>query len=66
MKIKDRYKNPYLLAELFHNIYEELAPQFGYKTKEETKIFSEHTPNGKLMIETCHKVLKEIKDKSQA
>jgi hypothetical protein len=60
MKINDRYKNPYLLAELFHNTYESLAPKYGYETKEETKEFSEHTPNGKLMIETCHQILKEI------
>jgi len=61
MKINDKYKNPYLLAELFHNIYEKLAPEYGYKTNVATRRFDERTPNGKLMIATCFEVLQTIK-----
>jgi len=61
MKINNRYKNPYLLAELFHDIYEKLAPEYGYKTNEATRDFNERTPNGRLMIATCYEVLQKIK-----
>ena len=44
------------LAVTFHEVYERLAPKFGYKTKEETKIFNASTPNGKLMIEVCREM----------
>lgn len=45
------------LAKIFHNVYEKLAPIYGYKTREDTKEFDENTPNGKLMIATCEGVL---------
>ena len=48
------------LAKKFHDIYEELAPEFGYKTRKDTKEFSEHTSNGQLMIATCKKLLDEL------
>jgi len=48
------------LALLFHNTYEELAPKFGYKTKDETKIFDENSVNGKLMIEVCNAILEKL------
>ena len=48
------------LAKLFHDVYERLAPSYGYKTKEETKIFDENSPNGKLMIATCEEILSRI------
>ena len=50
------------LAILFHNIYEELAPNFGYVTREETREFDETTSNGKLMISVCEEVLKILND----
>jgi hypothetical protein len=40
------------LAQLFHNVYEKLAPSFGYETRQETKIFDKNSNNGKLMIAT--------------
>src|SRR5690606_41919550 len=46
------------LAEQFNNLYEELAPQFGYKTKEESKIYSPESNNGKLMIAVSEQILK--------
>lgn len=39
-----------LLARLFHDTYEKLAPTFGYETREDTKQFDPTSPNGKLMI----------------
>lgn len=47
------------LAERFHNHYERLAPEFGYKTREESaKPWSEvPEQNKKLMIATCRAIL---------
>jgi hypothetical protein len=50
---------PEELAELFHDTYERLAPDYGYETRVETRRFSPQSPNGKLMIAVC----KEISDK---
>lgn len=41
------------LAKLFHDTYERLAPEYGYKTREDTKEFDPFSPNGRLMIEVC-------------
>lgn len=41
------------IAIQFHNIYEKLAPQFGYATREDTKEFDPDSPNGRLMIAVC-------------
>ena len=38
------------LARQFHEIYERLAPSFGYETRTETRAFEPTTPNGRLMI----------------
>lgn len=48
------------LAKRFHEVYERLAPQFGYKTREDTKAFDPSTPNGKLMTAVCQEVGDEI------
>jgi hypothetical protein len=53
--------NAIKLAILFHNLYEEHAPEYGYETKDETKIFKAHTPNGQLMIRVCREIQKYIK-----
>ena len=45
------------LAKRFHETYEKLAPLFGYETRQETKEFDENSPNGKLMIAVCGKIL---------
>jgi hypothetical protein len=52
--------NSIKLAILFHDLYGQYAPEYGYKTKEETKIFKAHTPNGKLMIRVCREIQKYI------
>lgn len=49
-----------LLAELFHKTYEQLAPQFGYQTRQDTKRFDRNSPNGKLMLAVCAKVLRAL------
>ena len=53
--------NEVKLAKLFHQVYEDLAPSFGYETRIETKEFDENSKNGKLMIATCKAILPEIK-----
>ena len=41
------------LARRFHDLYEQMAPGFGYTTREETRRFIPESPNGKLMIAVC-------------
>ena len=48
---------PVSLARRFHNLYEEMAPLYGYETREETRVFDVGTPNGKLMIAVCARIL---------
>jgi len=45
------------LATLFHDTYEQMAPAFGYETKEETKVFSSGSRNGQLMLAVCEYIL---------
>ena len=45
------------LATEFHNIYENLAPQFGYETRLDTRVFDTESNNGKLMIAVCSEIL---------
>ncbi len=47
---------PLEIAELFHETYERLAPDFGYLTRDETKVFDPESKNGKLMIAVCGQV----------
>jgi len=53
--------NAIKLAILFHELYEKHAPEFGYETRDETKTFKAHTPNGKLMIKVCREIQKHVK-----
>lgn len=57
---------PEELAELFHDIYEQLAPQYGYRTREASaKPWSEvPEQNRALMIATCAHVLGELEEMS--
>lgn len=45
------------LAIAFHDIYERLAPSFGYETRLETRRFDENSANGRLMIAVCNEIL---------
>ena len=51
------------LATLFHDTYERLAPEFGYATRENTKVFDQNSANGKLMIAVCKVILKSLSPK---
>ena len=41
------------MAQFFHEAYERLAPQFGYETRAETRVFDPESANGRLMIAVC-------------
>jgi len=60
--MSDYLNDPLALAVLFHVTYEKLAPQKGYNTREETRIFDPESPNGKLMIATCAEIQKAIRE----
>jgi len=47
------------LARKFHEIYERLAPHFGYETRKETRDFDPESNNGRLMIAVCAEILAE-------
>ena len=52
--------NAIKLAMLFHDLYEHYAPEYGYETREDSKIFKAYTPNGKLMIRVCREIQKTL------
>lgn len=45
------------LARRFHEIYERLAPTFGYQTRDDTKQFDPKSANGRLMVAVCKEIL---------
>jgi len=49
-----------MLACSFHEIYESLAPKFGYETNPNTRKFNADSPNGRLMIAVCDKILDKL------
>ena len=51
------------LAKLFHDTYERLAPEFGYATREDTKVFDQNSANGKLMVAVCEVILQSLSPK---
>ena len=53
------------LAIKFHDTYERLAPQFGYETRKDTKIFDPDSANGKLMIAVCGELLSAHSDQPE-
>jgi len=61
MNIEKAYPEAYRLARRFHEFYEQSAPAFGYKTKEETKEFDPESPNCRLMAWVCFNIVKEEK-----
>ena len=50
------------VASLFHSYYEELAPEFGYATREESAVPWKDVPigNKQLMVAVARKVLDDI------
>ena len=62
-KIEKLYPEAYKLAREFHNLYEEIAPQFGYITRDDTKEFDPESPNGRTMAYVCYGIVKESESK---
>ena len=52
------------LARRFHDLYEELAPVFGYATRKDTAVPWDDLPrnNRFLMIAVCTYILREMED----
>lgn len=50
------------IARLFHDTYERLAPEYGYKTRPDTKQFDPETPNGRLMVAVARVVIDHLFD----
>lgn len=48
----------WVLAQNFHRVYEQLAPQFGYETRPETRGWVADSPNGKLMRAVCAELIR--------
>jgi hypothetical protein len=53
--------DPRALANLFHDTYERLAPNYGYETRPETRKFNPRSDNGRLMIATCASILEQLR-----
>jgi hypothetical protein len=53
---------PEELARFFHETYERLAPEYGYKTRDESAVPWSEVPddNKRLMIATCGEVLRKL------
>ena len=47
------------LARRFHDVYERLAPEYGYTTRTDTREFDPQSNNGRLMIAVCGEVAGE-------
>jgi hypothetical protein len=48
---------PVAWARRFHECYERLAPQFGYETRKDTRIFDPESQNGKLMCAVMESIV---------
>ena len=44
------------MATALHEAYERLAPEYGYETREDTKVFNPDSKNGRLMVAVCHEL----------
>ena len=53
------------LARLFHSLYEQKAPEFGYVTRPDTREFNSESPQGKLAIAVCEEVLRHLAQESE-
>ena len=55
--------NAHEVARIFHETYERLAPQFGYKTREASAVPWDEVPlgNKRLMIAVSREVMRVIK-----
>ena len=53
---------PIVMAMLFHEAYERLAPDHGYETREDTKEFDRKSNNGRLMIAVCKEITEILEE----
>lgn len=56
-KIEKAYPEAYRLARIFHEVYENNAPLFGYITNEATRAFDPASNNGRLMAYVCYNIV---------
>ena len=48
------------ITKKFHDMYEKLASEYTYETREDTKVFDINSNNGKLMYATVNKIVSPI------
>ena len=64
VKMTEQIEGARTLARRFHEIYERLAPEFGYITRKETAVSWEEIPednaNKRLMIAVCSEILAPV------
>ena len=58
----DVVKDAEKLARTFHDVYERLAPSFGYETRKDTREFDPESSNGRLMIAACREIAAMLKE----
>ena len=53
------------ITKKFHDMYEKLASEYTYKTREDTKVFDINSNNGKLMYATVNEIVSPILKENQ-
>ena len=48
------------ITKNFHDMYEKLASEYNYETREDTKVFDVNSNNGKLMYATVNEIVSPI------
>lgn len=61
-EFRERLPTPEALAQKFHDFYEAIAPQYGYKTREASAVPWDKVPelNRKVMVATCSAILDSL------
>jgi hypothetical protein len=57
---EEKGMNAIKLAIRFHELYEKYAPEYGYETRAESRVFDASSPNGRLMIRVCRDIQKDL------
>lgn len=53
------------ITKRFHDTYENLSKEYGYETREDTKLFNVNSNNGMLMYATVNEVISPILNENQ-
>ena len=53
------------ITKKFHDTYEKLSKEYGYETREDTKVFDINSNNGKLMYATVNEIVSPILKENQ-